>query len=89
MALDVAVGVARGFRPAEHEAATPVTSATRFAVFSASKPVVALAIAMLEDRGLPDVNAKGTGAAEGVDADNDGVIYGAEVGPKRMMRYTK
>lgn len=58
VALDVAVGVARGFRPAEHEAATPVTSATRFAVFSASKPVVALAIAMLEDRGLLDVNAK-------------------------------
>jgi DNA-binding beta-propeller fold protein YncE len=35
----------------------------------------------------PDVNAKGTSAAEGVAADKDGVIYGAEVGPKRMMRY--
>ncbi len=37
----------------------------------------------------PDVNAKGTSAAEGVAADKDGVIYGAEVGPKRMMRYVK
>jgi sugar lactone lactonase YvrE len=35
----------------------------------------------------PDVTAKGTSAAEGVAADKDGVIYGAEVGPKRMMRY--
>src|SRR5688572_11353412 len=35
----------------------------------------------------PDVKAKGTSAAEGVAADKDGVIYGAEVGPKRMMRY--
>jgi DNA-binding beta-propeller fold protein YncE len=36
----------------------------------------------------PDVNAKGTSISEGVAADKDGVIYGAEVGPKRMMRYT-
>jgi CubicO group peptidase (beta-lactamase class C family) len=57
VALDVAVGVARGFRPAEKEPATPVTPTTRFAVFSASKPVVALALAMLEDRGVIDVTA--------------------------------
>lgn len=55
--LDVAVGVARGFRPSENEAAVAVTSATRFAVFSASKPVVALALAMLDDRGQVDVGA--------------------------------
>jgi len=35
----------------------------------------------------PDHPEKGTSAAEGVAADKDGVIYGAEVGPKRMMRY--
>ena len=55
--LDVAVGTARGFRPSEGEAPMPVTSATRFSVFSASKPVLALALAMLEARGAVDVNA--------------------------------
>lgn len=55
--LDLAVGVARGFRAEESAPATPVTSATRFAVFSASKPVVALALAMLEDRREVDVGA--------------------------------
>lgn len=55
--LNVAVGVARGFRPAENEPPIPVTSSTRFALFSASKPVVALAIAMLEERGVIDVQA--------------------------------
>ena len=28
-------------------------------------------------------------AAEGVTVDKDGIIYGAEVGPKRLMRYVK
>ena len=31
----------------------------------------------------------GTSAAEGVAVDKDGIIYGAEVGPKRVMKYTK
>jgi streptogramin lyase len=35
----------------------------------------------------PDKVDKGTSAAEGCAADKDGIIYGAEVGPKRMMRY--
>lgn len=56
-ALEVATGVARGFRPDDGEEAVPVTPTTRFAVFSASKPVVALALAMLEERGVIDVNA--------------------------------
>ena len=30
-----------------------------------------------------------TSAAEGVAADADGVIYGAEVGPKALRRYVK
>lgn len=55
--LNVAVGVARGFRRSENTAPVPVTAATRFALFSASKPVVAVAIAMLEERGALDVQA--------------------------------
>ncbi len=37
----------------------------------------------------PDEKATGTSAAEGVAADSAGNIYGAEVGPKRAMKYTK
>lgn len=38
---------------------------------------------------IPDPVEKAitTSAAEGVAADRDGIIYGAEVGPKRLMRY--
>ena len=35
----------------------------------------------------PDVNATGTSAAEGVAVDANGVIYGAEVGPRALKRY--
>jgi DNA-binding beta-propeller fold protein YncE len=40
---------------------------------------------------IPDPAAKATGtsAAEGVTADTAGNIYGAEVGPKRLMKYVK
>ena len=37
----------------------------------------------------PVEKATGTSAAEGVAADGAGNIYGAEVGPKRLMRYLK
>jgi DNA-binding beta-propeller fold protein YncE len=37
----------------------------------------------------PDENPPSTSAAEGVAADAQGVIYGAEVGPHRVMRYVK
>ena len=37
----------------------------------------------------PDVDAKGTSAAEGVVIDAAGNIYGAEVGPKAVKRYVK
>ena len=40
-----------------------------------------------ETRGRPDFS--GTSAAEGVVVDSQGNIYGAEVGPKRLMRYVK
>jgi sugar lactone lactonase YvrE len=37
----------------------------------------------------PDEDAKTTSAAEGVTADAKGDIFGAEVGPKRVMKYVK
>jgi hypothetical protein len=37
----------------------------------------------------PDDNATGTSAAEGVAADSQGIIYGAEVGPRAVKRYVK
>jgi sugar lactone lactonase YvrE len=40
-----------------------------------------------EARNAPDF--RGTSAAEGVAVDAQGNVYGAEVGPKRMMKYTK
>jgi hypothetical protein len=39
---------------------------------------------------IPDPDPKGgSSAAEGVAADRDGIIYGAEVGPRRVMRYVR
>ena len=52
--LNVSVGIARGLRPGEGDP-VPVTAATPFQVMSASKPVIAFSIAVLEDRGLLDV----------------------------------
>jgi sugar lactone lactonase YvrE len=40
-----------------------------------------------ETRNAPDF--RGTSAAEGVAVDAQGNVYGAEVGPKRVMKYTK
>lgn len=57
LVLDVAIGIARGFRPEESISPVPVRSQTPFPVFSAGKPLAAIAIAMLEDRGLLDVEA--------------------------------
>lgn len=37
----------------------------------------------------PDEDARSTSAAEGVTADSQGVVYGAEVGPHRVMRYVR
>ena len=37
----------------------------------------------------PDENAITTSAAEGVTADTAGHVYGAEVGPKRVMKYVR
>jgi DNA-binding beta-propeller fold protein YncE len=37
----------------------------------------------------PDLTPGGTSAAEGVTADRDGNIYGAEVGPRQLVRYVR
>ncbi len=52
--LNLAVGISRGLRNHEGERA-PVTDETPFQVMSASKPLVAFSVAVLEDRGLLDV----------------------------------
>jgi CubicO group peptidase (beta-lactamase class C family) len=51
LVASLAVGLARGARQGEGPAVA-VTPETRFTVFSASKPVVAMAVALLEERGL-------------------------------------
>lgn len=56
LVLDEAVGLARGVRDDEQQAPAPVTRDTLFPVMSASKGAVALAVAVLEDRGLLDVH---------------------------------
>ncbi len=53
--LNLSLGVARGWRSHEGDR-VPVTDTTPFQVMSASKPVVAFAVAVLEDRGLVDVH---------------------------------
>jgi CubicO group peptidase (beta-lactamase class C family) len=55
LVVDEAVGVARGFRESENEPSEAYTPATRSGVFSAGKPLVAIAIATLEDRGVLEV----------------------------------
>ena len=42
-----------------------------------------------ETRSRAADNFTGTSAAEGVAVDASGNIYGAEVGPKRAMKYSK
>ncbi len=43
--------------------------------------------AFIPDPGQPDPYKGGTTAAEGVAVDDDGNIYGAEVGPRRLRKY--
>jgi CubicO group peptidase (beta-lactamase class C family) len=54
--VDVVAGIARGVRAGEGPP-VPVTADTRFQVMSASKPVVAMIVAMLDERGELDVEA--------------------------------
>lgn len=57
LVIDEAVGIARGFRPSENEPPVEYTPSTRGGIFSAGKPLVAVAVAVLEERGTLDVDA--------------------------------
>lgn len=57
LVLNEAVGIGRGLRASESVPPLPVQPQTAFLLLSAGKPLAAIAIAMLEDRGLLDVNA--------------------------------
>lgn len=45
--------------------------------------------AFIPDPGQPDPFTGGTTAAEGVAVDDEGNIYGAEVGPRQMVKYVR
>lgn len=53
----IAIGIARGFRPTERVLPLAVVPLTSFPVFSAGKPLAAVVVALLEDRGALDINA--------------------------------
>jgi CubicO group peptidase (beta-lactamase class C family) len=55
LAVDEAVGIARGFRDGEGEPKRAFTSEQRSCVFSAGKPLVAIGLALLEQRRAIDV----------------------------------
>ena len=54
--LNEAIGVARGFRPDEPIPALETSPETLFPVYSTGKPLAGVAVAILEDKGLLDVN---------------------------------
>jgi CubicO group peptidase (beta-lactamase class C family) len=57
LVLSETVGIARGFRESESITPVPVQPRTAFPVLSAGKPLAAIVIALLEDRGLLNVMA--------------------------------
>ena len=57
LVVDEAIGIARGLRPDEPTPPMPVTPSTPFPVLSAGKPLAAMIIALLEERGQLDVEA--------------------------------
>jgi CubicO group peptidase (beta-lactamase class C family) len=57
LVLNEALGIARGFRSNEAQPPMAVQPQTPFAVLSVGKPLAAIAIALLEDRGMLDIEA--------------------------------
>jgi len=57
LVLDAAVGICRGYLPEHDEDIVLSTTTTPFPCFSAGKAVIAIVIAMLEERGLLDPDA--------------------------------
>lgn len=72
--VDVACGVARGLRTDSESARAGVQRRTPFPVLSAGKPLAAIAIAMLEDRGRLDPNAPVADIIPGFEAHGKGTI---------------
>jgi len=56
LVVNEAIGVARGFRSDESTSALNTTPETLFPVYSTGKPLAGVAIAILEDKGLLDIN---------------------------------
>ncbi len=57
LVVDEVAGIARGLRPDEPTPPMPVRPSTPFPVLSAGKPLAAMVIALLEERGQLDVEA--------------------------------
>jgi CubicO group peptidase (beta-lactamase class C family) len=57
LVLNEAVGIARGYRATESPSPLAVSPETPFPVLSAGKPLAAIAIAWLEERGRLDIQA--------------------------------
>lgn len=57
IAVNEAMGTARGFRPEESAPVLVTRPETLFPVYSTGKPLAAVAVAILEDKGLIDINA--------------------------------
>ncbi len=56
LVVSVAIGIARGYRSTEGVSKKPVTSQTVFPALSAGKPLAAIAISLLEDRGILNIH---------------------------------
>ncbi len=74
LVLNEACGIARGWRPDEGLSPIEVRPHTPFPVMSAGKPLAAIAIALLEDRGLIDVSAPVASIIPGFEAHGKGEI---------------
>lgn len=57
LVLSEAVGIARGYKKDHAKPSVQVCTQTPFPAYSCGKPLAAVAIAMLEDRGKLDINA--------------------------------
>ena len=77
--LNEVCGIARGLRPEEGIDPVEVRPATPFPTLSAGKPLAGVAVAMLEDRGLLDVNARVAETIPGFEANGKGEITTLDV----------
>jgi CubicO group peptidase (beta-lactamase class C family) len=74
LVLNEAYGIARGLRPGEGIAPLEVKPHTPFSVLSAGKPLAAVAVALLEDRGVLDAETPVAEVIPGFEAHGKGEI---------------